>query len=141
MKEKSLIILKPDCMEKKLMPEVLKRFFNAGLDICACKMAKLGADILAEHYAHIADKPYYPPLAAFMGRRPVIILVLEGEGAVAKVRKLIGPTNSEAAAAGTIRGDFGDNTRENIVHASDSPENAEIEINRFFAPNEVFSIS
>ena len=98
-------------------------------------------EILAEHYAHIADKPYYPPLAAFMGRRPVIILVLEGEGAVAKVRKLIGPTNSEAAAAGTIRGDFGDNTRENIVHASDSPENAEIEINRFFAPNEVFSIS
>lgn len=138
MKERTLIILKPDCMEKKLMPEVMRRFFEAGLDIVACKMVQLKDEILAEHYAHIVGKPYYPPLLDFMKRKPVIIAVLEGDDAVAKVRALLGPTNSEEAPKGTIRGDFGLNTRENIVHASDSPENAKIEIARFFLPSEVF---
>ncbi len=138
MKERTLIILKPDCMEKKLMPEVMRRFFEAGLDIVACKMVQLKDETLAEHYAHIVGKPYYPPLLDFMKRKPVIIAVLEGDDAVAKVRALLGPTNSEEAPKGTIRGDFGLNTRENIVHASDSPENAKIEIARFFLPSEVF---
>ena len=139
MKERTLIILKPDCMEKKLMPEVMRRFFEVGLDIVACKMVQLKDETLAEHYAHIVGKPYYPPLLDFMKRRPVIIAVLEGDDAVAKVRALLGPTNSEEAPKGTIRGDFGLNTRENIVHASDSPENAKIEIARFFLPSEVFN--
>ena len=130
--------LKPDCLEKKLMPEVMRRFFEAGLDIVACKMVQLKDETLAEHYAHIVGKPYYPPLLDFMKRKPVIIAVLEGDDAVAKVRALLGPTNSEEAPKGTIRGDFGLNTRENIVHASDSPENAKIEIARFFLPSEVF---
>lgn len=138
MKERTLIILKPDCMEKKLMPEVMRRFFEAGLDIVACKMVQLKDETLAEHYAHIVGKPYYPPLLDFMKRKPVIIAVLEGDDAVAKVRALLGPTNSEEAPKGTIRGDFGLNTRENIVHASDSPENAKVEIARFFLPSEVF---
>lgn len=138
MKERTLIILKPDCMEKKLMPEVMRRFFEARLDIVACKMVQLKDETLAEHYAHIVGKPYYPPLLDFMKRKPVIIAVLEGDDAVAKVRALLGPTNSEEAPKGTIRGDFGLNTRENIVHASDSPENAKIEIARFFLPSEVF---
>ena len=138
MKERTLIILKPDCMEKKLMPEVMRRFFEAGLDIVACKMVQLKDETLAEHYAHIVGKPYYPPLLDFMKRKPVIIAVLEGDDAVAKVRALLGPTNSEEAPNGTIRGDYGLNTRENIVHASDSPENAKIEIARFFLPSEVF---
>ena len=138
MKERTLIIFKPDCMEKKLMPEVMRRFFEAGLDIVACKMVQLKDETLAEHYAHIVGKPYYPPLLDFMKRKPVIIAVLEGDDAVAKVRALLGPTNSEEAPKGTIRGDFGLNTRENIVHASDSPENAKIEIARFFLPSEVF---
>lgn len=138
MKERTLVILKPDCLEKRLMPIVFERLQNAGLDMVACKMAKLDADILVRHYAHIADKPYYPPLAAFMSRRSVVLCVFEGEGAVAKVRKLLGPTNSQEAPAGTIRGDFGENTRENIAHASDSAENAKIEIERFFKPDEIF---
>ena len=95
-------------------------------------------DILREHYAHIVGKPYYPPLVEFMGRRPVIIAILEGDDAIVKVRKLLGPTNSLEAPAGTIRGDMGTNTRENIAHASDSVESAQAEIARFFKPDEVF---
>ena len=138
MKERTLIILKPDCLEKKLEAVVLDRFLRAGLDIVACKMSRLGEDILKEHYAHIVGKPYYPPLVEFMGRRPVIIAILEGDDAVVKVRKLLGPTNSLEAPAGTIRGDMGTNTRENIAHASDSVESAQTEIDRFFNPDEVF---
>ncbi len=138
MKERTLVIFKPDCMEKKLLPNVLERFFNAGLDMVACKMTQLTDDLLKEHYAHIVGKPYYPPLLDFMKRRPVIIAVFEGDGAVVKTRKLLGPTNSQEASAGTIRGDFGDNTRENIAHASDSVENAKIEIERFFRAEEIF---
>ncbi len=138
MKERTFIILKPDCMEKRLAPDVLARFLKSGLDIVACKMAKLEEPILKEHYAHIVGKSYYPPLVSFMSRRPVIMAVLEGDDAVAKVRRLLGPTSSQDAPAGTIRGDFGDNTRENIAHASDSVENAKIEIARFFKADEVF---
>ena len=137
-KEKTFVILKPDCMEKKLQPEILRRFLSAGLEIVACKMARLTEEILREHYAHIADKPYYPPLVEFMRRRPVILMVLEGEDAVARVRRMLGCTNSLEAPAGTIRGDFGLNSRENIAHASDSAENAKIEIARFFNEDEIF---
>ena len=138
MKERTLIILKPDCMEKKLEAVVLDRFLKAGLDVVACKMSRLSEDILREHYAHIVGKPYYPSLVEVMGRRPVIIAILEGDDAIVKVRKLLGPTNSLEAPAGTIRGDMGTNTRENIAHASDSVESAQAEIARFFKPDEVF---
>ncbi len=138
MKERTFIILKPDCIEKRLLPEVMKRFLDAGLEIVACKMTKLSDSILSEHYAHIVDKPYYPPLVKFMQRKPVIMAVLEGDNAVLRVRKLLGCTNSLEAPAGTIRGDFGLDTRENIAHASDSIENAQIEINRFFSKSEIF---
>ena len=139
MKEKTFIILKPDCMEKKLLPAVMGKFLNAGLDIGACKMTQLDEEILSKHYAHITDKPFYPPLVEFMMRKPVIMAVLEGDNAVARVRKLLGCTNSVEAPAGTIRGDYGLDTRENIAHASDSLENAEIEINRFFDKSEIFA--
>ena len=138
MKERTFIILKPDCMEKKLMPQVLAKFLDAGLELAACKMVKLDETILAEHYAHIADKPFYPPLVAFMTRTPVVMAVFRGDNAVSRARKLLGCTNSLEAPAGTIRGDYGRDTRENIAHASDSPENAEIEIARFFEPSEIF---
>lgn len=138
MKERTFVIFKPDCIEKRLVPEVLSKFLKSGLDIAACKMVSLDEKILEEHYAHIVGKPYYPPLVKFMMRSPVILAVLEGTDAVAKVRRLLGPTDSCKAPAGTIRGDFGDDTRENIAHASDSPENAEIEIKRFFKPEEIF---
>ncbi len=138
MKERTFVIFKPDCMEKRLLPDVLARLMKTGFNVVAFKMVKLEEPILREHYAHIVDKPYYPPLVEFMGRSPVVMAVLEGVDAVAKVRKLLGPTNSQEAPAGTIRGDFGENTRENICHASDSIENAQIEIKRFFKPDEVF---
>ncbi len=138
MKERTFIIFKPDCMEKRLAPDVLARLLKSGLDLVACKMARLDEAVLKEHYAHIVDKPYYPPLVTFMQRTPVILAVFEGVDAVAKVRRLLGPTNSREAPSGTIRGDFGDDTRENIAHASDSVENAKIEIARFFKEDEIF---
>lgn len=125
-------------MKKKLVPVVWDIFQKAGFEASACKMVMLDDAILKEHYAHIYGKPYYEPLLKFMTSRPVIVSVWEGDGAIARIRKIVGPTNSEEAPKGTIRGNYGKNVRENIVHASDSPEAAEKEIARFFSPGEVF---
>jgi len=135
--EKTLIIFKPDCLEKKRVGNVLERFENAGFKILGCKMTRLNAPLLKEHYAHIASQPYYPPLEAFMLSGPVIVMALEGEGAIAKVREMLGPTDSRKATKGTIRGDFGTDNRVNILHASDGVESACAEIARFFKPEEL----
>lgn len=137
--EKTLIILKPDCMEKRLAGAVLDRFQKAGFDIVAAKLMQLNADLLREHYAHIADKPFFPALAEFMGSRPVLVVALQGANVIAKVRELLGPTDSTKAPKGTIRGDYGTDVSVNICHASDSPESAAAEIQRFFRPEEVFA--
>jgi nucleoside-diphosphate kinase len=136
--EKTLVIFKPDCMEKRLVGTVLARLEQAGFAVAGCKMLRLAPDKLREHYAHIAGQPFYPPLEAFMASRPVVVMALAGEGVVAKVREMLGPTDSRKASKGTIRGDFGTDGRINILHASDSPETAEREIARFFAPEDVF---
>jgi len=136
--ERSLILLKPDCVEKKLCGEVIKRFEEAGFTIRGNKMMRLSDEILAEHYAHIADKPFFPEIVEFMQSTPVVGLVLEGENAVGRIRDMLGPTNSKEADPGTIRGDFGGDMMVNVCHASDSPENGEIEVKRFFADSEVF---
>lgn len=130
--DKTLIIFKPDCMKKRLMGTVLSRFETAGFAVAGCKMMRLGSDLLKEHYAHIADKPFFPEIEAFMGSEPVVVMILEGGGVVEKVRQLLGPTDSTQAPAGTIRGDFGETVMINVAHASDSPEAAEAEIKRFF---------
>jgi len=135
--DKTFIILKPDCMAKNLVGKVLSRFEEAGFTLAAAKMIQLTPEKLKEHYAHVADKPFFPEIEKFMGSRPVVVAVLKGEGIVAKVRDLLGPTDSTKAPAGTIRGDFGEDMMINVVHASDSDENAEIETNRFFDPVEV----
>jgi len=135
--ENTLIIFKPDCIEKKRVGNVLERFENAGFKILGCKMTRLNAPLLKEHYAHIAHQPYYPPLEAFMLSGPVIVMALQGEGAIAKVREMLGPTDSHKAAKGTIRGDFGTDNRVNILHASDGEESARAEIARFFKPEEL----
>jgi nucleoside-diphosphate kinase len=135
--DKTFIIFKPDCMAKNLVGKVLSRFEDAGFSLAAAKMIQLTPEKLKEHYAHVADKPFFPEIEEFMGSRPVIVAVLKGEGIVTKVRDLLGPTDSTKAAAGTIRGDFGENMMVNVVHASDSDENAQIEIDRFFDPAEV----
>jgi nucleoside-diphosphate kinase len=116
---------------------VINRFEQAGFEIVACKMMPLTSELLSEHYAHITHLPFFPEIEAFMSSRPVIAMVLKGEGVIARVRNLLGPTNSALAPAGTIRGDWGQDKTRNLVHASDSPEAAEIEIKRFFKDGEV----
>ena len=136
--EKTLVLLKPSCVQRQLIGEVVNRFERRGLRIAGMKMMQLSDDILREHYAHLADKPFFPTLAASMQASPVIALALEGIDAVQVVRAMTGATNGRAAAPGTIRGDYSMSNQQNIVHASDSPENALIELARFFRPEEVF---
>jgi nucleoside-diphosphate kinase len=137
--QRTLIILKPDCMSQKHAGNVLSRFENAGFAIVGCKMIQLSPQVLREHYAHVAGKPFYPEIEQFMSSRPVIVVALQGEAIVAKVRDLLGPTDSKKAAKGTIRGDFGTDMMKNVVHASDSDENAKLELARFFRPDELFT--
>lgn len=137
--EQTFIILKPSAIRRSLAGDVITRFQRKGLIIRGIKMMKLDEKILREHYAHLVEKPFFPSLLRSMMATPVIVMVLEGKDAVAVVRSMVGATNCRAAAPGTIRGDFGMSGQENIIHASDSPENAVIEINRFFRPEEIFS--
>jgi nucleoside-diphosphate kinase len=141
MMETTLVLLKPDCLADRHCGEVISRLEASGLEIVGCKMMLLADDVLAEHYAHILERPFYPELKAFMQKSPVIALALSGENAVANVRDLMGPTDSRKAAKGTIRGDFGRNVMFNVVHGSDSPENAALELKRFFAESEFFEFS
>lgn len=135
--QKTLVIFKPDCMEQKHVGNVLDRFEKAGFEIVGCKLIRLTPEVLREHYAHVANKPFYPEIEEFMSSRPVLIMALKGDNIVAKVRDLLGPTDSRKAAKGTIRGDFGTEMMKNVVHASDSDENARIELARFFKPEEI----
>lgn len=136
--QKTFIIYKPDCMEKRLAGAVLSRFEQAGFEVVGCKMARLSSALLREHYGHVAEKPFYPELEKFMRSRPVILMVLRGNDVVQRVRDLVGPTDSRKAPKGTVRGDYGTDVMHNIVHASDSPENATYEVERFFLPDELF---
>lgn len=137
--EKSLIIIKPDAIQRNLVGEIIKRFEQKGLKIIGVKMMHLTDVLLAEHYAHIADKPFFPRIQKFMKSAPVIVMALSGVGAVAAIRTIVGPTKAFEAAAGTIRGDLAMSMQSNVVHASDSVENGEAEIKRFFAENEILS--
>lgn len=136
--QKTFIIFKPDCMERRQVGAVLDRFERAGFQVVGAKMIRLTPDKLREHYAHVADKPFYPEIERFMSSRPVIVMVLQGDNVVARVRDLLGPTDSRKAAKGTIRGDFGSDMMVNVVHASDSDDNARTEIARFFRPDELY---
>jgi nucleoside-diphosphate kinase len=141
--ETTLILFKPDAVEKKIVGTVLARFEAAGFRIRGIKMLALTDELLAEHYSHIADKPFFPGVRGFMQESPVIALALEGEDVIAKVRDLLGPTDSTQAAPGTIRGDFGfkdsDAKMRNVCHASDSVEAAQAELERFFKAGELFA--
>jgi nucleoside-diphosphate kinase len=119
-------------MEQRLAGEVIGRFEKAGFEIVASKVMQLDAAILREHYAHVADLPFFPDIEAFMSSRPVMPMILRGENVIAAVRDLLGPTNSKEAPAGTIRGDLGTDMMRNMVHASDGPETAALEKKRFF---------
>ncbi len=135
--EQTLIIVKPDALQRNLLGEIIHRFERKGLKIVALKMGHITDEKVAEHYSHHVERPFFPGLKAFMQAGPVVFAVLEGVEAIEAVRIIAGETKSRTADAGTIRGDFAMSMQANIVHASDSPENAVAEIARFFAPEEV----
>lgn len=137
--ERTLVIVKPDGVQRGLVGEVIKRFEQKGLKLAGLKMISLDEAVLREHYAHIADKPFYPGVESFMKSSPVVVMCIEGLQCVNAIRILCGITKAREADAGTIRGDFAMSVACNVVHASDSPENGVAEVKRFFKPDELFS--
>ena len=135
--EETLVLLKPDCLEGRKCGEVLKRFEEAGFDVFGVKMMRLSDEILRKHYSHLADKPFFPEIQGFMQSSPVVAIAMRGENAITRVRDMVGPTDSTIADKGTIRGDFGQDKMRNVVHASDSVENGQAELKRFFAEGEL----
>ena len=136
--ERSLIIIKPDAIQRNLIGEIIGRLERKGLKVIGMKMMTIEDTLLEEHYAHIKDKPFFPGIRDFMKFCPVVVLALEGINIVSAIRLIVGPTKAWEAGAGTIRGDFSLSTQSNIVHASDTPESGEIEIKRFFKTDEIF---
>lgn len=136
--EETLVLLKPDCLESRNCGEVLKRFEEAGFNVFGLKMIRLSDEVLRDHYAHLADKPFFPEIQGFMQSSPVIALAMRGENAITRVRDMIGPTDSTVAEKGSIRGDFGQDKMRNVVHASDSVENGQTELKRFFLDDELY---
>ncbi|QOX63723.1 nucleoside-diphosphate kinase [Anoxybacterium hadale] len=130
--ERTYVMLKPDAVERKLAGLIIQRIEAKGYRIAEIKIMTLTKEVLREHYAHVADKPFYPEMESYMMSGPVWAMIVEGENAVKGMRTLIGATKFEDALSGTIRGDFAGSTTRNVIHGADSPENAEIEIKRFF---------
>ena len=136
--ERTLVILKPCTIQRGLIGEIISRFEKKGLILCGMKMTWLTDDLLSEHYAHLREKSFFQRVKDAMAVCPVIVCCWKGVDAVQVVRTLAGATNGRNAAPGTIRGDYSMSVQENIVHASDSLETAEIELKRFFNEDELF---
>jgi nucleoside-diphosphate kinase len=130
--EKTLVLLKPDAMQRKLAGEILRRFEDRGLDVRAARLLTVDRDLADRHYAEHREKPFFGELVEFITSAPTLALVLEGEGAIAVVRTTMGATDPANAAPGTIRGDLALSMPDNLVHGSDSPESAEREIALWF---------
>lgn len=128
--EKTLVLIKPDGMEN--IDKIIEILYKNGLKIDEYKIMQLDDEIIKEHYGHVMDRPFFPALKEFMTSSPIAAMILTGENAVLKTREIIGKTNSKEAAEGTVRNLYGTDSTKNAIHASDSVENAEIEINRFF---------
>jgi len=139
--EKTLIIIKPSAIRRDLIGELIHRFERKGLQLCGIKMMQLDDKILDEHYSHLADRPYFQRIKNSMMKTPVIICVWKGIDSVHIARVMAGPTNGREAPQGTIRGDYSVSMQENIIHTSDTVENAMIEIERFFQPEEIFEFA
>ncbi len=137
--QRTLVLIKPDAVQRELVGEIVGRFERKGLKTIGMKMAHLDEATLTEHYGHLKDKPFFGDLKKFMMQTPVIALVLEGYEIIEVVRVIVGATNPRAADAGTIRSDLSMNVPSNIIHASDSLETASHEIKRFFADHELFA--
>jgi len=136
--ERTLIIVKPDALQRNLLGEIIHRFEQKGLKIVGLKMMAIDDVKVTEHYVHHKDKPFFQNLKKYMQASPVVVLALEGLEAISAVRLIVGPTKGREADAGSIRGDFAMSAQCNIVHASDSAESAKIEIKRFFLKEEIF---
>ena len=137
--ERTLILIKPDAMQRGLLGEIVKRFEQKGLKIIGMKMTRLNEEVLKEHYAHHAEKPFFRGLSDYMQSAPIVAIVLSGLKAISSVRTIVGPTKGFDAPAGTIRGDLSLSSQTNLVHASDPAENPEAEIKRFFKEEELFA--
>ncbi len=135
--ETTLIILKPDAVQRGLMGKIVTRFEDKGLQIVGCKLTKISPETAATHYEAHKDKPFYPGLTRFMTSSPVLILAVRGIGAIGICRKMMGATFGSKAEPGTIRGDFGVSNSFNLIHGSDSPEAAQRELGLFFKAGEV----
>ncbi len=135
--QRTLVLLKPDAIQRGLVGEITTRFERKGLKLVGLKMMSLDEAVLREHYAHIADKPFFPGVSSFMKSSPVVAMCLEGVDAVDAVRLITGITKAREADAGTIRGDFAMSVSCNVIHASDSLEIAEKEVPRFFNPDQI----
>jgi nucleoside-diphosphate kinase len=136
--EKTLVIIKPGAIQRGLIGEVVRRFEQKGLQICGLKMIQLTDELLEDHYAHIAGKPFFPRVKAAMKATPVIVICLKGMDAIHVVHRLAGATNGCEAAMGTMRGDFSMSVQWNIIHTSDSIKTADAELSRFFKEEEIF---
>ncbi|MDO8428436.1 MAG: nucleoside-diphosphate kinase [Candidatus Diapherotrites archaeon] len=137
--ERTLIIVKPDAVQRGLVGEIVKRFEDKGLKIVAMKLEVLAEEKLKEHYAHHSTKPFFPELVNFMKSTPSVLMVLEGTECVRVIRQMLGATNGRDATSGTLRGDYSISNQNNLVHASESLEAAEKEIARFFKKEEVMN--
>ena len=135
--ERTLVLIKPDAVQRRLVGRVIARLEDKGLRLAGLKLLTLSRDLAAQHYAAHQGKPFYEPLLKFITSGPLVALVVEGPAAVAAVRKLLGATFGAEAEPGTIRGDLALSNRHNLVHGSDSPAAAEQEIARFFRPGEL----
>ena len=137
--EQTLVVLKPDCVQRRLMGQVITRLENKGLQIVAMKMVRVTPELARAHYAEHVDKPFYPGLEAFITAAPVVAMVVEGLEAIRVVREMLGPTSGLKAPPGTIRGDFSSSRQMNLVHASDGSVSAAREIALWFRPEEIHS--
>jgi nucleoside-diphosphate kinase len=139
--ERTLVLLKPDCVQRRLMGRVLSRFEDKGLNIIAMKLMRVTPELAKRHYAEHVQKGWYPELEGFITASPIVALVVEGPEAIRVVREMAGVTNGLKAAPGTIRGDYGVSQQMNLVHASDGPEAAKREVDIFFSPAEICQYS
>lgn len=136
--ERSLVLIKPDGVERGLSGVILSRLENEGLKLVALKMLQMNRHLATRHYAVHAQKSFFSGLVTYITSGPIVAAVFEGEGAVARIRKIMGPTDPKKAERGTIRGDFGIDIEKNTIHGSDSPETARDEIALFFSGSEIF---
>ena len=137
--QKTLILLKPDCVQRRLVGAIVQRFEQKGLRLAALKLVQASRDLAEKHYAVHKGKPFYDSLLQFLTSGPTVAMVLEGREAVAVARAMMGVTDGAKSPPGTIRGDFGISVQNNLIHGSDSPENAELEIKLWFRPEELVS--